>query len=127
MKKNGMLTIVCFAGVFAVGGLFAAVAQSKPTVHQDVPAALAKQAKVTLEAARATALAKVPGGELRSEELEKEHGKLVYSFDIALPGKPGVEEVNVSAITGKVISQHHESAKEEAREQKKEHAKPPAH
>jgi DNA-binding beta-propeller fold protein YncE len=82
----------------------------------DIPAELAKQAKVSLEDARATALAKVPHGEVKSEELEKEHGQLIYSFDIQVPGKPGIEEVNVSAITGKVSGQHHESAKDEKRE-----------
>jgi hypothetical protein len=31
--------------------------------------------------------------------LEREHGKLIYSFDIRVPGKPGIEEVQVSAIS----------------------------
>jgi len=95
--------------------------KSKTTVRSDVPADLAKQAKISLETARATALAKVPNGEVRSEELEKEHGKLIYSFDIAVPGKSGIQEVNVSAITGKVIGVHHESAKDEKKEAAKEH------
>ena len=95
--------------------------KAKATVHSDVPADLAKQAKISLDAARATALAKVPHGEVRSEELEKEHGKLIYSFDIAVPGKPGIQEVNVNAITGKVLGVHHESAKDEKKEAAKEH------
>jgi uncharacterized membrane protein YkoI len=101
-----------------------AAAQSDTAIHSDIPADLAKEAKVTLEAARATALAKVPKGVIQSEELEKEHGKLVYSFDISVPGKSGVEEVNVSAITGKVVSKHHESAAAEKKEKEKEN-KPP--
>jgi len=94
------------AALLLAGSLFAA----------DIPADLAKQAKITLEAARATALAKVPHGVVKSEELEKEHGQLIYSFDIQAPGKSGIEEVNVSAITGKVIHQEHEDAKAEKRE-----------
>ena len=90
-------------------------------MRSDIPADLAKNAKITLDAARATALAKVPNGAVRSEELEKEHGKLIYSFDIAVPGKPGIEEVNVSAVTGKVLNKHHESAKDEQKEAAKEH------
>src|SRR4051794_27341050 len=43
--------------------------------------ALARQAKVTKEAAQATALERFPGT-VESAELEREHGKLVYSFDI---------------------------------------------
>jgi uncharacterized membrane protein YkoI len=98
------------------GASFAATAP----VKSDVPAKLAKQAKITLAAARATALAKVPGGAVKSEELEREHGKLIYSFDIQVPGKSGVEEVNVNAITGKVVNKKHESAKTESREKRME-------
>jgi hypothetical protein len=121
LKRTLILSLLALA-LAVPGSLFAA-----NTVRSDVPASLAKQAKISLEAARATALAKVPGGTVRSEELEKEHGKLVYSFDIEVPGKSGVEEVNVSAITGKVLSKHHESAryeKREAKEEKKEHHPP---
>ena len=127
MKTNRVLMIICVAGALAVSGSLSAATTPKPAVHKDIPAKLAKEAKISLDAATATALAKVPGGELRSVELEKEHGKLIYSFDVAVPGKPGIEEVNVSATTGKVVSQEHESAKEEAKEEKKEHSKPPAH
>lgn len=117
MKRN--LMILCTAGsLMAAGSLFA---QTTAPVHSDIPADLAKDAKVSLDAARATALAKVPHGAVRSEELEKEHGKLIYSFDIAVPGKPGIEEVNVSAVTGKVLNKHHESAKDEKKEAAKEH------
>ena len=117
LKRKLMLTFAS-AALLTAGSLFAA--DAKP-VRSDVPADLAKQAKITLETARATALAKVPNGEVRSEELEKEHGKLIYSFDIAVPGKSGIQEVNVDAITGKVIGVHHESAKDEKKEAAKEH------
>ena len=117
LKRKLLMTFAATA-LLTAGSLFAA--DSKPA-HSDVPADLAKQAKISLETARATALAKVPHGEVRSEELEKEHGKLIYSFDIAVPGKPGIQEVNVNAITGKVIGVHHESAKDEKKEAAKEH------
>jgi uncharacterized membrane protein YkoI len=121
MNLKRTLILACIVGALVTAGsLFAAASTSKP-VHSDVPADLAKQAKISLAAARTTALAKVPGGEVRSEELEKEHGKLIYSFDIAVSGKSGVTEVNVSAISGKVLSVHHESARTEKKEEKKEH------
>jgi len=121
MNLRRTLTLAFLAGTLAIpGSLFASNPQAKPAVHSDIPADLAKQAKISLEAARATALAKVPGGEVRSEELEKEHGKLIYSFDIVVPGKTGVEEVNVSAISGKVLSVHHETPRQEQREKKEE-------
>jgi len=138
MRLQNTLIIACTAAsLMAAGSLFAAGTQAKTTakattttttqttttapVRSDIPADLAKNAKITLDAARATALAKVPNGAVRSEELEKEHGKLIYSFDIAVPGKPGIEEVNVSAVTGKVLNKHHESAKDEQKEAAKEH------
>jgi uncharacterized membrane protein YkoI len=89
--------------------------------RSDVPADLAREAKISLETARTTALVKVPHGVVRSEELEREHGKLIYSFDIAVPGKSGIQEVNVNAIDGKVVGVHHESAKDEKKEAAKEH------
>ncbi|HEV7786847.1 MAG TPA: PepSY domain-containing protein [Thermoanaerobaculia bacterium] len=124
--KGNLIAVFIAAALMAAGGLLAAgtqttTPQTKTTVRSDVPADLAKQAKISLETARATALAKVPHGEVRSEELEKEHGKLIYSFDIAVPGKSGIQEVNVNAITGKVIGVHHESAKDEKKEAAKEH------
>jgi hypothetical protein len=80
-------------------------------------------AKVSEEAARATALAEVPNGKVESHELEKEHGKLVYSFDIKEPGKSGVQEVNVDAMTGKVLNNHHETTSAEHKEMTKEKQK----
>jgi Peptidase propeptide and YPEB domain len=93
-----------------------ATSAAKPAVTSNVPPDLAARAKVSLEEARATALAKVPRGKLKSEELEEEHGKLLYSFDIKVPGKSGVEEVEVDALTGAVLKVEHESAKAEKAE-----------
>ncbi len=64
---------------------------------------LAARVKVSGEAARATALARVPGGKVRSGELEEEGGKLIYSFDIEVAGNEGVQEVQVDALDGKVV------------------------
>jgi hypothetical protein len=69
-----------------------------------------------MRAARATALAKVPNGKIQTAELEREHGKLIYSFDIRVPGKSGIEEVQVDAVNGKVVSMVHESPKAERKE-----------
>jgi uncharacterized membrane protein YkoI len=83
------------------------------------------QAKITPEVATANALARVPGGRVEEAELEKEHGRLVYSFDIHNPKHKGVDEVQVDARSGKVVSLKHESPEAEAREKKsEEHARP---
>lgn len=72
--------------------------------------------KISKREARSTAMAQVPGGKLQKSELEREHGKLVYSFDIRVPGKSGVEEVQVDAMNGEVVSKTHESPKAERKE-----------
>jgi uncharacterized membrane protein YkoI len=83
-------------------------------------ATLQKEAKITEPAARATALKEVPNGTVKSSELERENGKLIYSYDISVPGKSGIEEVNVNAIDGSVVGKMHESAKTEKKEAAKE-------
>jgi uncharacterized membrane protein YkoI len=70
---------------------------ARKTVHRthvkktETQAELQSQAKISLETARATALSKVPNGTVKASELEREHGKLIYSFDISVPGKTGIE------------------------------------
>jgi uncharacterized membrane protein YkoI len=78
--------------------------------------ALRKEAKISEATARATALKEVPNGKVKSSELERENGKLIYSFDIVVPGKTGVEEVNIDAVDGSVVAHEHESAKTEKKE-----------
>jgi len=92
----------------------AAVAQGV-TVKEDQPGLLA-QAKITADSALKIALARVPGATLQSGEIEREHRRLVYSFDLAVPGRRGIEEVLVDAVTGAVVSQEHESEAKEAAE-----------
>jgi hypothetical protein len=79
------------------------------------------EAKISPQVATDSALARVPGGRVQEAELEKEHGRLVYSFDIQVPQQPGEQEVQVDARSGNVVSVEHESAKAEAKEQAHEH------
>jgi uncharacterized membrane protein YkoI len=91
----------------------------------ETPAQLKTEAKVPEKTARATALAQVPGGRVTKHELERENGKLLYSYDIATKGKGGIDEVQVDAITGTLLSNKHETAameKAEAKADAKQHA-----
>lgn len=58
---------------------------------------------VSIESARQTALARVPG-QVIEEELEDEDGRSVYEFDIQ-PSQSGtpVQEVVVDANTGQIL------------------------
>ncbi|GAC1514915.1 MAG: hypothetical protein NVS1B11_30720 [Terriglobales bacterium] len=75
---------------------------------------LRTEAKITMAEAQKKALAKEPG-KLKSKELEKEKGKLIYSFDIKT--KSSIHEVNVDAISGDVVADTTEDAAAEAKEQ----------
>jgi Peptidase propeptide and YPEB domain len=75
--------------------------------------AMRKEAKVTMEEAQKAALAK-ESGKIKSKELEREKGRLIYSFDIKTAD--GLHEVNVDAMTGDVIEDTVESAAAEAKE-----------
>ncbi|MES2306673.1 MAG: PepSY domain-containing protein [Gemmatimonadota bacterium] len=86
-------------------------------------AALMKEAKVTEAAARAIALKEVPGGVVKEHELEREKGKLIWSYDIAVAGKSGIEEVNIDAMTGKMLAHEHETPKDEKKEAAEDAAK----
>lgn len=79
-------------------------------------ATLQKEAKISEATARETALKEVPNGTVKSSELEREKGKLIYSYDISAPGKTGVEEVNVNAIDGTIVAKQHETPKTEKKE-----------
>ena len=85
-----------------------AVGQSKSS-----QAALSKEAKVTMEQAQKTALAK-EAGKIKSKELEREKGRLIYSFDIKTAD--GIHEVNIDAMTGEVVEDTVESTAAEAKE-----------
>ena len=87
-----------------------------PTYKHELPDSLVRVAKVSEADAAAAAQKRVPKGKIESVELEREKGKLIYSYDIKLAGKSGVEEVNVDANTGKVVAAMHESPKMEKKE-----------
>lgn len=75
----------------------------RPTYERDIPAALLAQAKISEDSARTLALAKLPGS-IEAVELLREHGKLVWVWDVHVAGKRGITEVSVNAIDGTVAT-----------------------
>ncbi len=106
ITKRGILT-VSFALV--VGILSATPAQTSE-------AQLMKEAKVTKSQAEKVALTKIRDGIVKGAELEKEHGLLIWSFDIAKPGTKNITEIQVDAKTGKIASVQIETPKDQAKE-----------
>lgn len=83
-------------------------------------AKLQSQAKVSRAEAEKIALRKVPGGTIREGEIEKEKGKIIWSFDMAIPGTMDITEVQVDAMNGEVVAVEKESPTQQAKQKKKE-------
>lgn len=114
--KTQWIRAMVVVGLMA--GLSAAAGAQTPKKSK-IPASLKKDAKVSAEGARAAALKRVPG-EIEEEELEREHGKLVYSYDIRATGQKDITEVQVSAVDGSIVSVEKKDAASEAREKRQE-------
>ena len=61
--------------------------------------------------AQATALAKVPNGTVKEAELEKEHGRIIWSIELNTRDSKDITEVNVDAVSGEIVNIEHEKAK----------------
>ena len=109
MKKpvayRSMATLILLTGS-SIGVAFAG----------DSPPTKGDTATLTRERAAEIAIARVPGGKIIEGELEKEHGKLVWSFDIARAESRNVSEVQVDAMTGEIVAEESESPEQEAAE-----------
>ena len=115
------LATAAFAAALVLASATRGAAQQGHPRHE-TEAQLRRQARVPEAQARRTALARVRNGRVRSHELEREHGRLIWSYDIAVPGRAGIEEVAVDAVTGRVVAQEHESPADERREAREEAA-----
>ena len=107
MKRMGMVSLTL--GI--VLGFAVAAFAAQPSQDE-----LMKQAKITKAQAEQIAVAKVPRGTVKSAEIEKEKGRIVWSFDIARPGTRDITEIWVDAKTAKIISTQAESLRDQAKE-----------
>jgi hypothetical protein len=120
-NKNYIMKIrnlICSAMVI---GLIAGCASEK-SERKESQAQLQAEAKIRRADAEKLALAKAPNGTVKEGELEREKGKLIWSFDIATPGTKDITEVAVDAITGQVVAVENETPAQQEKE-KKEDAK----
>lgn len=110
--KNALIASLTLALLAA--GLAGCECEGGGKHHKHCP--LAAQAKVSRAAAERAALAKVPGGTITDGELEKEKGKLIWSFDITTPDSKDITEVVVCAMSGEVVSVEKETPEQQAKE-----------
>ncbi len=87
--------------------------------------ATTQTAKLSKTDAEKIALTRTPGGTVKESELEKEHGRLVWSFDIATPGTNDITEVQVDAVTGQIVSVEIETPAKQRAEKKQDEKKIP--
>ena len=113
MKTKNIL-VTTFALSLIAFGLTACVTEKQEQAR------LAAEAKVSRAQAEQIALAKVPGGKVKDAELEKEDGKLIWSFDIVTPGTKDITEVQVDALTGAVIDVTKETVAQQEKEKEED-------
>jgi uncharacterized membrane protein YkoI len=112
MKFLSLILALTVGTVLAIGS--PAWSDKKKDEEGDI-AALAKEAKVTIDQAIKTATEKVPGTVVEAE-LEKKHDKTVWEVEV-LGADGKVTEVHIDAATGAVIDTE---AKDKKGEKKKE-------
>ena len=96
--------------------LVVCIAFSTSAFAAPTDAELMREATITKARAEKTALARISNGSIQSGELEREHGKLVWSFDITAPRTKNVTEVQVDAKSGKIVSVKIETPGDQAKE-----------
>ena len=128
MKIKSIICSIVTLGLLA-GGLTACMTEKEGKEGKEgkesekaSEAKLEAQAKITKAEAQKIALDKVPGGTIKEGDIEKEKGKLLWSFDIATPGTKDITEVQVDAMTGQVLDVSKETVADQEKE-KKEDAK----
>jgi len=114
-----LATMAVFAGI--TGCAFADEDNDKQDNHKS--AELEAKAKISKADAEQIALAKVPNGSVKEGEIEKEKGKLIWSFDITTPDSKDITEVNVNAITGHLVSMEWETPEDQANEKDEDSGK----
>jgi uncharacterized membrane protein YkoI len=102
---------------FSLALVFAAILGAASTAFA-VDSTLESQAKISKSAAEKIALSKVPTGTIQSAELEKERGKLIWSFDISKPGTKNITEIQVDARNGRIVSVQIETPAAQMQERK---------
>jgi uncharacterized membrane protein YkoI len=108
MVRSIMQSLVAAGAIIAAASTTLAAQGATPTYKRDLPAALVKQATVSEANAAKTVAARLPNGRIQAVELENEGGRLIYSYEVKVPGRSGIEEINVNAKTGVVVNTEHE-------------------
>jgi len=111
MKHRSLIVLVTMVIVGACADQAAPADSETPLVSEE-EAGLLDLAAVSPEAAIEIALGRVAGRVVEAE-IEREDGRLVYSFDIEVPGVSGLTEVEIDAQTGEILEVENEEDDDE--------------
>ena len=78
-------------------------------------------ATITKAQAERIALTKVPGGRIRSAELETAQGHRFWSVYVAKPGSKNAKEIRVDTASGQILAVQTERPEDQAEEPSKIH------
>ena len=113
MKPKDFLRLVIFIVVLSAFGISSGVASDKNEAKHS--------GKITKASAERLALTKVPGGSIRSAELETARGHRFWSVYIAKPGSKNAKEIRVDAASGQILTVQTERPEDQAEEPPKTH------
>ncbi|HTS87199.1 MAG TPA: PepSY domain-containing protein [Gemmatimonadales bacterium] len=105
-----MLRLLFWAAALAgwLSGAAPLAAQADHPKVKEERSGLLALAHIAPDSAIRLARSRVPHATIQSAEIERENGRLIYSFELKTPGKAGIDEVNVDAMTGYVLPVEHE-------------------
>ena len=113
MKPKDFLRSVILIVALAAFGISSGVASDKSEAKHS--------SKITKARAERLALTKVPGGSIRSAELETARGRRFWSVYIAKPGSKNAKEIRVDATSGQILAVRTERPEDQAEEPPKTH------
>jgi uncharacterized membrane protein YkoI len=112
MKMNDFHPLSFLVVAFAVMISMPALATEKARL---------KHGQITKKQAEQIALTKIPGGKIRTAELETANGAKFWAVYVTKPGSKNAKEVRVDAATGKIFSVRTEKPEDQAEEPPKTH------
>ena len=113
MKPKNFLRSLILIVALTVFGVASGVASDKDEAK--------RFSKITKSRAERIALTKVPGGSIRSAELETARGQRFWAVFIAKPGSKNAKEIRVDAASGQILAVQTEKPEDQAEEPPKNH------
>ena len=110
--KDFLLSVILIVALSAFGISWGVASGKNEAKHSS---------KVTKVRAERIALTKVPGGSLRSAELETARGQRFWAVFIAKPGSKNAKEIRVDATSGQILAVQTERPGDQAEEPPKNH------